>query len=66
MSQFTKEARKLIPFDGISVNVIDHEKDIIKFSYISGIEVKGRMRRDSLPLGRSKRRGRTNAFWRNR
>ena len=51
--RFAEEARKLIPFDGISVNMIDRGKDIVWFPYVSGIVVIGHQRGDTLPLAGS-------------
>ena len=48
--QFAKEARKLIPFDRIIINLIDRQEGTITNAYVSGIEVAGRRPGDIFPL----------------
>jgi PAS domain S-box-containing protein len=48
--RFTEEVRKLIPFQGISVNVVDYERRAITFPFVSGIEMTGRQSGDTVPL----------------
>jgi signal transduction histidine kinase/HAMP domain-containing protein len=48
--RFAEEAHKLIPFDGISLNTVDPEKDTVTFSFTRGISVKGREPGSIFPL----------------
>ena len=47
---FVAEVRKLIPFDLISINVVDPGKRKFKVAYISGVDVGGRRSGDSVSL----------------
>ena len=48
--RFAKEARKLISFDRININLIDHEARTATAAYNSGRSVKGRQVGDVFPL----------------
>jgi PAS domain S-box-containing protein len=48
--RFAAEARKLIPFDRIVINLIDHEHQMVKIAHISGMDIPGRRVGDSFPL----------------
>jgi len=48
--RFGEEVRKLIPFDRISVTIIDAIHGVTKPTYIAGTDVAGRMPGDSIPL----------------
>jgi len=51
--RFAEEAHKLIDFDRIAVNLIDHEKGIVTNTHISGMDVAGRRPGDVFPLAGS-------------
>ncbi len=51
--RFAAEVRKLIAFDGISVNLINYETGTVRFSYASGVSVEGRHQGDSYSLSGS-------------
>ncbi len=48
--RFTEQVGKLIPFEGISINTIDQERDIVAFPYVSGIVNIGRPQGDTWRL----------------
>ena len=48
--QFAAEVRKLIPFDRININLIDHEHQSVKIAYVSGMDVAGRRPGDTFPI----------------
>ena len=48
--RFAEEAHKLIPFDGIAINIINHMDGIVTVPYVSGIGVPGCQPGDILPL----------------
>ncbi len=49
--RFAEEARNLIPFDRISVNLISPDAKTFTIAYVAGIELEGRQIGDSLPIG---------------
>ena len=51
--RFADEARKLIPFDRVSLNLSDPVSGTIKIAYVSGIPIAGRHSGDSFPLAGS-------------
>jgi len=51
--RFAKEAKKLIPFDRIAINVINSEEGTITVAYSAGGYVKGRSPGDTFPLADS-------------
>ncbi len=48
--RFAAEARKLIPFDRISMSLLDSQKDTITVAHIEGVDVDGRQVPDTYPL----------------
>jgi PAS domain S-box-containing protein len=48
--RFAEEVRKLIPFDGIAINIIHHRKGTVTVPYVSGITVPGCQPGDTFPL----------------
>ena len=50
---FAKEAKKLIPFDRVAVNLINHEEKTISTPYAAGIKIPGRNAGAILPLKNS-------------
>jgi two-component system sensor histidine kinase/response regulator len=48
--RFAAEARKLIPFDRLAVNLHDLHQGIVTAAYVSGEDVSGRRPGDSFPL----------------
>ena len=48
--RFAEEAHKLIPFDGIAINIINHKEGTVTVPYVSGIAVLGCQPRDIFPL----------------
>jgi len=48
--RFAEEAHKLIPFDGIAINVINYKEGTVTVPYVSGIDVPGCQPGDILPL----------------
>jgi len=50
---FAKEVRKLIPFDKISINIVDFEKNTVTLPYVTGKPVAGRNVNDVFPLAGS-------------
>jgi two-component system cell cycle sensor histidine kinase/response regulator CckA len=51
--RFAQEARKLIPFTRISINIVNPEEGTFTHSYVSGADVSGRGRGDIIPLAGS-------------
>jgi len=39
--QFAKEAKKLIPFDRVVVNLLNPDKKTITVTYVAGLEIEG-------------------------
>ena len=50
---FAREVYKLIPFDGIAINIINHEKGTVTVPYVSGMSVPGFQPGDAFPLAGS-------------
>ncbi len=48
--RFAEEAHKLIHFDGIAINIINHNESIVTVPYVTGIGVPGCQPGDILPL----------------
>jgi two-component system, cell cycle sensor histidine kinase and response regulator CckA len=48
--RFAEEAHKLIPFDGIAINIINYKEGTVTVPYVSGIAVPGCQPGDILPL----------------
>jgi PAS domain S-box-containing protein len=48
--QFAREVHKLIPFDGIAINVINHKEGTVTVPYVAGINVLGCQPGDIMPL----------------
>jgi PAS domain S-box-containing protein len=48
--RFADETRKLIPFNGIAINMINYKEGIVTVPYVSGIGVPGCQPGDVLPL----------------
>ena len=48
--RFAEEAHKLIPFDGIAINIINYKEGTVTVPYVSGIDVPGCQPGDILPL----------------
>jgi len=48
--QFAQEVKKLVPFDRMSINVIDHEAGFFIFRYATGLIQSGRQIPDVVPL----------------
>ncbi len=48
--RFAEEAQKIIPFDRISINLIDYEKNLVNVVYSTGLKVPGRQPGDAFPL----------------
>jgi len=48
--QFATEAHKLIPFDGIAINMINHKEGTVTVPYVAGINVPRCQPRDAFPL----------------
>ncbi|HUL29027.1 MAG TPA: PAS domain S-box protein [Thermodesulfobacteriota bacterium] len=48
--RFVEEARKLIPFDGIAINIINREEGTVTVPYVSGLNVPGCEPGDALIL----------------
>jgi len=51
--RFAEEVKKLIPFDRITINVIDHKENMVSTPYVSGIPVPGRQPGETFPLEES-------------
>jgi PAS domain S-box-containing protein len=51
--RFAEEARKLIPFERININLIDHETRTVISAYTAGEAIKGRQIGDVFPLAGS-------------
>jgi len=47
---FAEEVRKVLPFDRITINIIDHDQKMVTVPYVSGIPVPGRQSGDIFPL----------------
>jgi PAS domain S-box-containing protein len=48
--RFADEVRRIIPFDNIAINLIDHDNKTVSVPYVAGIEVPGRQRGEVFPL----------------
>lgn len=48
--QFAGEVHKLIPFDGIAINIINHKEGTVTVPYVAGINVPGCHPRDTFSL----------------
>ena len=48
--QFAAETRKLIPFDRININLIDHEHQMVKLAHVAGTDIPSRRAGDSFPI----------------
>lgn len=48
--RFAAEARKLIPFDRLAINLRNHDENTIRVAYVSGVEILDRKPGDSTPL----------------
>ena len=48
--RFAEETHKLIPFDGIAINIINHRDGTVTVPYVSGVAVPGCQPGDVLPL----------------
>ena len=53
IKRFADEARKLIPFDRLSLSLNDSESGTVKIAYVSGMPIAGRKFGDSFPLAGS-------------
>ncbi len=51
--RFAEEVKKIIPFDRISINLIDYEKNLVNVVYTTGMKVPGRQPGDTFPLNGS-------------
>lgn len=51
--RFAEEAKKIINFDRISINLIDYEKNLVNVVYTTGTKVPGRQPGDTFPLNGS-------------
>jgi len=51
--RFAEETQKIIPFDRISINLIDYEKNLVNVVYTTGAKVPGRQPGDSFSLNGS-------------
>jgi len=47
---FAQAVANLIPFDRISINIISPEKNTFTTTYVTGLEVPGRLKGDTVPL----------------
>ena len=48
--RFADEVRRIIPFDNIAINLIDHDNKTVSVPYVAGIDVPGRRRGEVFPL----------------
>ena len=48
--RFADEVRRIIPFDNIAINLIDHDTKTVSVPYVAGIDVPGRRRGEVFPL----------------
>ena len=51
--QFAAETRKLIPFDRININLIDHEHQMVKLAHVSGTDIPSRRAGNTFPIKES-------------
>ncbi len=51
--RFVAEARKLIPFDNLMINLINQEENALVIAYVSGIDIPKRRQGDRIPFRRS-------------
>ncbi len=47
---FAEEAKKLIPFDRIAINTVNDESGTVTVAYVTGVDVKDRLKGTSIPL----------------
>ncbi len=47
---FAEEAKKLIPFDRIAINTINYEDETVIVTYVTGVDVKDRLKGTAIPL----------------
>jgi diguanylate cyclase (GGDEF)-like protein/PAS domain S-box-containing protein len=47
---FAEEVKKLIPFDRIAINTINDEDETVTIAYVTGVEVKDRLKGTAIPL----------------
>jgi diguanylate cyclase (GGDEF)-like protein/PAS domain S-box-containing protein len=48
--RFAAETKKLIPFDNLIINLINKEKNELVITYVSGMDIPSRRKRDLLPF----------------
>ena len=48
--RFADEVRRIIPFDNIAINLIDHDTKTVSVPYVAGIDVPGRRPGEVFPL----------------
>ena len=48
--RFADEVRRIIPFDNIAINLIDHQNKTVSVPYVAGIDVPGRRPGEVFPL----------------
>ena len=48
--RFADEVRRIIPFDNIAINLIDHDNKTVSVPYVAGIDVPGRRPGEVFPL----------------
>ncbi|MHB8772717.1 MAG: PAS domain S-box protein [Syntrophales bacterium] len=51
--KFVTEARKLIPFDNLMINLINQEEDVLVITYVSGVDIPQRRQGDRFPFQQS-------------
>ena len=47
---FAEEVKKLIPFDRIAINTINYEDETVIVAYVTGVDVKDRLKGTAIPL----------------
>jgi len=47
---FAEEVKKLIPFDRIAINTINYDDETVTIAYVTGVDVKGRLKGTAIPL----------------
>ncbi len=47
---FAEEVKKLIPFDRIAINTINYEDETVTVAYVTGVDVKDRLKGTAIPL----------------
>ena len=48
--RFAAEARKLIPFDNLMVNLIKPQENVLEIAYVSGMDIPARRKGDQIPF----------------